>query len=87
MKGPRVASYMHPPKVNAMRATIGKITIWYSYDTFVAFQIGDSDPVVCKNTHGSTTGKHLNAIDLAEKRQARVSREEFEKLWAKVKPC
>lgn len=87
MNTPRVSSYMNPSKVNAMRATIGQITVWFSYDTFVAFKLGGGDPVVCENIWGNTTGKHLNSIDLGEKSHPRVTREEFLALWAKVAPC
>lgn len=35
---------------------------WYSYETLVAFQIGDEFHIT-KNYWGTTTGKHLNWIN------------------------
>lgn len=40
----------------------GSIMVWFSYKTMVAFAI-NGDRVVRKNEWGTTTGKHLSAID------------------------
>ena len=39
-----------------------KITLYFSYDTVVAFEY-KFDTVCCENAWGSTTGKHLNWIE------------------------
>jgi len=40
-----------------------KTTVWFSYETPVALQVGRGIMVVRKNVWGPTTGRHLNAID------------------------
>lgn len=58
-------SIKHPTdRPNFSRVTIGNITLWFSYETCVAF----TDPEtfgtwVSENVWGPTTGKHLNYID------------------------
>jgi hypothetical protein len=41
--------------------TIGTLTLHFSYETIVAFKIATK--VVSENVWGTTTGKHLNAVD------------------------
>lgn len=60
---------------------IGQFTVWFSYQTPVAFQCPDHPRVVRENQWGPTTGKHLNWIDNGDKK-SRVSSERFEQLWA-----
>ena len=69
--------------VNALCFDLGGVTVWFSYRTPVAFQVGASEPVVRQNAWGPTTGKHLNAIDGGDKR-ARVSGEQFQAALAKA---
>ena len=62
------------------------ITLYFSYDTIVAFN-GYIDKnqyglFVCKNVWGSTTGKHLNW--LCSDKSKRLNRSEFEKLYNKA---
>jgi len=59
--------------------TIGKMSIWFSYETPVAFCGGNiGDVVVCRqNEWSTTTGKHLNAI--MPNKKARITGEEFTK--------
>ncbi len=45
----------------------GHITLWFSYQTLVAFRIGASPVYVIENSWGPTTGKHLNSIDSGAK--------------------
>jgi len=55
---------------------LGNLTIYFSYDTVVAF----SEPgnLTCtENTWGPTTGKHLNAIQ--PDHDKRLKRDDFEK--------
>jgi hypothetical protein len=51
---------------------------YFSYDTLVAFRSAKSNRLVVRqNLWGTTTGKHLNAIDGGAKAD-RVSTQEFE---------
>jgi hypothetical protein len=52
-------------------------TLWYSYQTLIAFQTATSGIVVRENEWSTTTGKHLNYLCLKENR---VSREKFYQL-------
>lgn len=64
----------------------GTLTVWFSYQTAVAFQVNGKDRVVRENSWGPTTGKHLSWIE-PDKRK-RVSAEKFEELWQKqVQPA
>lgn len=63
--------------------TLGGITIWFSYETPIAFQgaLHRSDIIryrktVRENEWGPTTGKHLNFVDHGDKYN-RVTGEEF----------
>lgn len=49
---------------------------WFSYQTMVAFRGPDGRRNVIKNYWGTTTGKHLNAIDGGNK-NSRLDREAF----------
>lgn len=60
--------------------TVGNVTVWFSYKTAVAFQVGGNKRVISENCWGNTTGKHLNWID--PDKSKRVKRAEFERLWA-----
>lgn len=66
---------------HALCVEVWPITVWFSYRTPVAFQVGTNPMVVRENSWGPTTGKHLNAID-GGNRKGRVSSEEFERLYA-----
>lgn len=63
---------------NSAKVTIGRLCIWFSYRTPIAFQVsGLHDfPIVCVNDWGPTTGEHLNAVDGGDK-GSRISRELF----------
>lgn len=54
------------------------ISIWFSYETPVAFRFR-GERVVRENDWSTTTGKHLNRID-GGARADRISGEEFERL-------
>ena len=56
---------------------LGRLTVWFSYKTPVAFQVGGNPRVVRDNTWGPTTGAHLNEIDGGNK-AARIPGEAFE---------
>jgi len=68
--------------VNATKVNIGKITLWFSYDDLVAFQVDDKPLVIRENDWGTTTGKHLNAI--CHDKSRRISAAEFEAAFQQV---
>lgn len=83
---PRIKSYKGHPNANAMRFELGDLTIWFSYETPVAFHTLQTGLVVRKNEWGPTTGKHLNMIEAQagarlEAPSDRVSGDEFRKLF------
>lgn len=67
-------------KTNFTKVNIGTITVWFSYDTPIAFR-SSGERVVRENIWSTTTGKHLNAIDggTKEAKANRVSSEEFDR--------
>lgn len=68
---------------HALCVTVGRITVWFSYQTPIAFRDGYNPRVVRENDWSTTTGKHLNAIDGGNKK-GRVSGQEFERLFAEA---
>ena len=59
---------------------LGDLSVWFSYNTPIAFQSGTwGTLVVRENVWSTTTGKHLNAIDGGDKKAKarRVSSDEF----------
>ena len=66
-------------KPNFTKINVGTTTVWFSYKTPIAFRRLGKPLVVCENIWGSTTGKHLNAIDGGDKeaKERRVSSDEF----------
>jgi len=62
--------------VDTMAFKIGRIEIYFSYDTVVAFREPHRAIVVRQNEWGSTTGKHLNLLDYGDKSR-RVSSDVF----------
>lgn len=67
---------------HTLAVEMGTRTIYFSYDTVIAFRgtnsKGEFFNCVHKNEWGQTTGKHLNFIDGGDK-NARLSDEEFNK--------
>lgn len=47
---------------NLTRVDIGELTLWFSYETIVAFMF-KGDFHISENVWSNTTGKHLNYID------------------------
>ena len=69
-------------KPNFTKINIGTTTVWFSYETPIAFKNGTwSTLVVRENVWGTTTGKHLNWIDggTKEAKANRVSSDEFDR--------
>lgn len=79
----------HCMRVDIPRSRANKhgITLYYSYNTCVAFRgFINNDQYglfVIKNYWGSTTGKHLNMIDGGRK-EKRLDNATFEKLFKKA---
>jgi len=55
---------------------LGDVTLYFSYETVVAFDAPGFGITVSENDWGPTTGKHLNAI-MAQK-DIRLPRKQFE---------
>lgn len=69
--------------VNTLAISFEKLTIYYSYETPVAFTTPDMPGVVCRqNDWAQTTGKHLNWIEPNKKN--RIPGEEFEAKLAEL---
>lgn len=51
---------------NARYFSIGRVTVYFSYDTLVAFEL-DGVKYVCENHWSPTTAKHLHNIQAKEK--------------------
>ena len=64
-------------KSNFNKVEIGSLTIWFSYETTIAFQ-SFGQIFIRENDWGPTTGKHINYIDTDKKR--RLSSLQFERL-------
>lgn len=85
MRLPKINSYGNYSNSNygahCLCVEMGAITVWFSYQTPIAFQVDGHTRVVRHNEWGPTTGKHLNAIDGGD-RKSRVSGADFEKAWS-----
>ena len=66
---------------NFYRVTLGTVSLWFSYDTIIAFA-APGHVVISTNAWGKTTGKHLNQID--DDKSKRVDRETFLAMLDKV---
>jgi hypothetical protein len=62
---------------NFTEVRIGRVRLWFSYETPIALYTPDLGTVVRENEWGPTTGKHLNHIDGHS--EGRVSGEEFQR--------
>lgn len=62
--------------VHCKRVDMLGVTLWYSYQTIVAYRDDTDGRVVSENVWGPTTGKHLNWIDGGSK-STRLARQEF----------
>lgn len=56
---------------NFNRVDLGVATLWFSYETIVAFCTPQTGMCVTENVWGPTTGKHLNWISDKENRLPR----------------
>lgn len=66
-------------KPNFTKINVGALTVWFSYETPIAFKVDGQPRVVQENIWSATTGKHLNSIDGGSKeaKAKRVSSVEF----------
>jgi len=71
---PKIAKYSTKTQ-GGTYVEIGNLTIWFSYQTPVAFQVGGHPRVISVNYWGSTTGGHINDID--PDKSKRVKDDEF----------
>lgn len=64
---------------NAKKVSIGNTHFFFSYETLVGVKT-ETDTKVIKNRWGTTTGKHLNAIDGGSNtaKAARLNQDEFD---------
>lgn len=62
---------------HALMVDIGRVRLYFSYQTVIAFHDDVSGLVIRENDWSTTTGKHLNAINPDKKK--RISGEQFEK--------
>ena len=68
-------NYSNNYGAHCIEISVGTLTLYFSYDTVVAFS-DDFGLVISENNWGSTTGKHLNAI--SENKKLRIPRADFE---------
>ena len=61
---------------SSLQVTTPKLTLWWSYNTVVAFET-NAGLVVRENEWSTTTGKHLRSIDVGDKK-SRIPGPEFE---------
>ena len=67
---------------NAKMVTIDHTTLYFSYETLVAVDLGEGDgPKVIKNYWGPTTGRHMNEIDTGSPmaKDNRLEADDFQK--------
>lgn len=48
---------------HSMAVQVGSLTLYFSYDTVIAFREAGHSLRVCENAWSTTTGKHLNWLD------------------------
>lgn len=65
------------------RVDVGPITLYFSYETCVAFHVDGGVLTISENVWSSTTGRHLSELDGGDK-AGRISYEEFERKLAEV---
>lgn len=64
---------------NLVKVKIGPVSVWFSYETPIAFQVNKT--LIChENIWSRSTGKHLNLIDGGQPKN-RCNSMEFNKLW------
>ena len=64
------------PYPNAVGFKLGRIELYFSFNTLIAFRVPYTSMFISENIWGQTTGRHLNAID--PDKSKRLPRKEFE---------
>lgn len=80
MNQPRIFNYGNYSSNNygsCRGVEIGSLTLYFSYDTVIAFSSPKTGLVIRQNSWGVTTGRHLNAI--SENKKIRINGDEFQK--------
>lgn len=78
-------SVSHPTnRPNFTVVQLGNLSVWFSYETPIAFQSGHGRIVVRENEWGPTTGKHIGYVN--PDKGARVDGVVFESMLARVLP-
>lgn len=62
---------------------LGGVTLWFSYETLVAFRVGGMN-VLRSNEWGATTCRHLNTIAGGAGLGRRVEEAEFQRLYREL---
>jgi len=57
---------------------IGRLVLFFSYETVVAFSTPKTGLIICKNVWSKTTGRHLNCISSDKSRRREY--DEFQQL-------
>ena len=74
---PKISNYGEYSSSNygahSRRVELANITLFYSYDTIVAYTDGKDGLTVSTNQWGVTTGKHLNWIDGGDKKNRKTA--------------
>lgn len=72
--------------VNKNTVRIGKLQLWFSYETPVAYKVGSENIVVRKNDWSTTTGKLLNDLepDKSKRIDGQIFVEQLEKLVSEI---
>lgn len=70
---------------NFTRVYVGKhLTLWFSYETVVAFAVDGEGTFKSKNIWSQTTGKHLNSLSVRETLEHDVFEARLEAIMAKI---
>lgn len=70
------------PYHNQAIVHVGELTLYFSYETCVAFQVNGSEIVCSENVWSNTTGKFIDS--LCPDRKARYSNLDFEQMLGKA---
>lgn len=85
MQLPKISSYYPYSSgnygANSLRLEFDKLTLYFSYETVIAFREG-GELTIRKNDWSSTTGKHLNEIN--DNKKLRIDGEVFEQKLKEV---
>ena len=77
---PRISNYGQYSSdnygVHTLRIDMGAFDLYYSYDTIIAYRDGKDGFVMRENSWNTTTGKHMNWLQLDHKK--RIPSAEFE---------